>query len=94
MKRPAAQVLSSRSLVPARNLIDPAPNRFSHALARAQPFFWSPPGSGEGDEPAGTFAAGHRVLLIRDEPEGYARVADADGLYVLTALDGLTAVSR
>jgi hypothetical protein len=88
MKRPAATVLPSRSLIPAENLIAPPPNRFTHTVSHDQPYFWNVPATGEAA--AGTFAAGHAVLLVRDEDGRYGRVADADGLYVTTELAGLT----
>jgi hypothetical protein len=83
-KRPELNVLDDRSLIPRANLIDPPPNRFSHAVAHAQPFFWHEPAAGE--KPAGTFDAGARLLLVREEQDGWCRVLDEQGLYVVTQL--------
>jgi hypothetical protein len=88
VKRPDLSILDDRSVIPDANLISPPPNRFSHAVAHDQPFFWEEPEAGE--KPAGTFEAGHRLLLVREEEDGWCRVVDGQGLYVVTALASLT----
>ena len=79
MERPKAVVLPESALVPDRNRISPAPNQFTHELARAQPFHFA--GSEPGSPPGGELPAGTRVLLVHD---GGARchVLDGRGLYV------------
>ena len=64
MVRPEAVVLPESALVTGRHVISPAPNQFTHQLARAQPFHFA--GSEPGTPPGGELPAGTRVLLVRD----------------------------
>jgi hypothetical protein len=86
MVRPEAAVLPESALVLDRHVISPAPNQFTHQLARAQPFHFA--GSEPGAPPGGELPAGIRVLLVRD---GGARcnVIDERGLYVEIDADAL-----
>ncbi len=84
--RPKMEILPDSARVPAGNLIEPPPNRFTHAVESAQPYYYSTPRKGAA--PDGEFAAGAEVVLIsHDGPT--CRVADARGLLVTTAFAGL-----
>ena len=85
--RPEAIVLPESALVLDRQLISPAPNQFTHELARAQPFHLA--GAAPGAPPGGELPAGTRVLLVHD---GGARchVLDGRGLYVEIDADALS----
>jgi len=77
--------------VPDENIIRPAPNRFTHELARAQPFYFDE--SRRGGAPDGEFPAGTRVvLLVHDDGDSFCRVADGRGLYVEVEYDALKSV--
>ena len=90
MIRPEAVVLGDAAIVPARNLIVPPPNQFTHELRKAQPYYYT---TAEGAAtPDGQFAAGTRVVLMIYDGGMYCRVVDAQGLYVETAYDGLRAL--
>jgi hypothetical protein len=85
--RPEPQVLGGDALVPERNLIDPAPNQFTHVIRSAQPYHYTEP---EGDQPPdGTFEAGTRVVLLAHDGGRTCWVADGRGLYVATKWKGL-----
>jgi hypothetical protein len=86
--RPKPVVLKDAALVPDARLIKPPPNHFTHELARPQPYYY---GDAHG-APDGEFAAGTRVVLMVHEGGAYCRVVDPQGLYVLTACDGLRAL--
>jgi hypothetical protein len=83
--RPKAVVLGDEALVPEHSMIHPPPNRFTHEIERSQPYYYDEPGG----TPAGRFAAGTEVVLMRDDGGDYCRVVDARGLYVTTARGGL-----
>ena len=87
MLRPKAMVLPETALVPARNLIQPAPNQFTHDVTKEQPYYFTSPKQTAPAE--GNFAAGTKVLLIRHDGGGFCHVADGRGLYVATAFKGL-----
>jgi hypothetical protein len=81
MSRPKAEVLPASSLIPTSNLIEPAPNQFTHEIAHRAPFYYR-----EGDAerpPDGTFERGTPVVLLHDEGRGRCHVADGRGLYVI-----------
>jgi len=79
--RPEPVVLPETTLVPERNVIRPAPNRFTHELSRAEPFYYG--SAQEGDPSDGELPSGTKVvLLVQDESAAYCRVVDARGLYV------------
>jgi len=84
--RPKMAVLPGSALIPDRNLIHPPPNRFTHEVSAAQPYYYLDPH--QATPPEGTFATGTRVLLISQVGE-VCRVADGRGLYVATACGGL-----
>src|SRR5262249_43909048 len=57
MLRPKVEVLPASAQVPAQNLIVPPPNRFTHEVTVAQPYYYDAPGQGappDGEFPAGT----------------------------------------
>jgi hypothetical protein len=87
MLRPKAEVLPESAQVPARNLVVPPPTRFTHELARPQPYYYASPRPGAA--PVGEFKAGTKVVLLRRAGKGYSRVVDGRGLKVCTATDGL-----
>ena len=85
--RPEAAVLTAKALVPGQNLIAPAPNQFTHEVARAQPYYFT--GAQPEMTPDGEFLAGTKVVLLLHDGGVYCRVADGRGLYVETEYDSL-----
>ena len=85
--RPEATVLPEGAVVPERNLIRPAPNQFTHAVKRSQPYYYGDPQPGT--LPDGHFAAGTKVVLLVDDGGPNCRVADGQGLYVAIECAGL-----
>jgi len=83
--RPDAEVLDRAALIPAANLIKPAPNQFTHEIRQSQPYFYQDSRS----EPNGEFPAGTRVVLMVHDGGASCRVVDGQGLYVETAYGGL-----
>lgn len=79
MLRPEPVVLGEEALVPDRNVVDPAPNRFTHELTEDEPYRFDRPEPS--DEFDGVLAAGTPVVLLVDGPER-CRVVDGRGLYV------------
>ena len=78
--RPPVDVLPENAVVPDRNLIEPAPNTFTHALTSDQPFSFT---TFEGTAaPDGVLAAGSRVVLMVYDGGRFCRVVDGRGLYV------------
>jgi hypothetical protein len=77
--RPEVSVLSDEAVVPERNLIRPAPNRFTHELLVDEPYRFDRPGGTE--EPDGVLPAGTPVVLLVKGPDR-CRVVDRSGLYV------------
>jgi hypothetical protein len=77
--RPKITVVEEAALVPGTNLIQPAPNRFTHELSLDEPFRLDR--SEPSDEPDGMLAAGTPVVLLVEGPE-HCRVVDGTGLYV------------
>ena len=86
MQRPKVEVVSDSALVPPANLVDPPPNRFTHVLQTSQPYYY---GASAGKQPDGEFAIGTRVVLMGRYRGRMCRVIDGQGLYVLTACQGL-----
>jgi hypothetical protein len=77
--RPQAEVLGDEALVPDGNVIEPPPNRFTHALTVDEPYrFDRPESSGE---PDGILPAGTQVVLLVEGGKR-CRVVDGAGLYV------------
>jgi hypothetical protein len=91
MLRPKMEVLPDSAQIPERNFIDPAPTHFTHVLSADQPFFYEPPQ--EKSEPAGTFLAGTKLVVMGDAGDLNRHVVDGRGLYVVTASTGLRALS-
>ena len=77
--RPDMVVLAEDALVPHRNLIRPAPNRFTHELIVDEPYRFDRPEPT--NEPDGVIRAGTPVaiLVVGDER---CRVVDPRGIYV------------
>jgi len=90
--RPEAEVLTAKALVPGQNLIAPAPNQFTHEVARAQPYYFT--GAQPGMAPDGEFSAGAKVVLLLHDGGVYCRVADGRGLYVETEYESLRKLPR
>jgi hypothetical protein len=85
--RPRATVLDDKALIPARNVISPAPNQFTHELTRDEPYYF---GEFESSKAAdGSFPAGAQVVLLVYEGGPRCRVVDGRGLYVEVAYDSL-----
>lgn len=81
MSRPKPEVLPASSLIPTPNLIEPAPNQFTHEIAQKAPFYYT-----EDDTerpPDGIFERGTPVVLLHDGGGGHCYVADGRGLYVV-----------
>jgi len=85
--RPTAAVLAEEAIVPAENLISPAPNQFTHELTRLQPYYFA--GARRAKMPDGQFAAGTKVALLVYDGGDSCRVVDGQGLYVEIAYDAL-----
>lgn len=85
--RPKMEILPDSALVPVGNLIEPPPNRFTHAVKSAQPYYYSAPRKGAAAD--GEFAAGTEVVLISHDDGPHCRVADGRGLLMTTAFAGL-----
>ena len=90
--RPQAAVLAEKALVPGQNLIAPAPNQFTHEVARAQPYYFT--GARPEMTPDGEFSADTKVVLLHYDGGVYCRVADGRGLYVETEYDSLRKLPR
>jgi len=80
-------VLADSALVPAKNIILPPPNQFSHKINEPQPFYLTD--VQESGPPDGRLEAGTKVILLVHDGGDYCRVADGRGLYVQTRFDGL-----
>lgn len=80
-------MLPASAAVPPANLLQPAPNQFTHALEAEQPFFYR--ADHHRSKPDGTLAAGASVVLMRRDGPDLCHVVDARGLYVVTAFSGL-----
>jgi hypothetical protein len=92
MKRPKAKVLPDSSVVPDCALIQPPPNRFTHALKAEQPYRYA--GSKPSAPPDGTLPAGAKVVLLFHDGGPECHVIDGRGLHVVTAFGGLAALDR
>jgi hypothetical protein len=85
--RPEARVLGESSVIPPENQIRPAPNRFTHRLETAEPFYFRD----DAEAPDGTLEAGTEVVVLRRDGER-CRVADGRGLYVVVHKAALRAL--
>lgn len=85
--RPDAVVLPESAVVPAKNIIVPAPNQFTHELTRPQSFYFD--GAQQGRPPDGELPQGTQVVLLFRDEGSYCRVADGQGLYVEVEYDAL-----
>lgn len=89
--RPDAEVLPESAMVPAKNIINPAPNQFTHEVTGAAPFYYD--GAQQGRPPDGELPAGAKVVLLVHDGGPYCRVADGRGLYVEVGYDSLKALN-
>jgi hypothetical protein len=87
IERPKAMVLPANAVIPAKNLIVPPPNQFTHEIVQAAPYYYDAPGQAR--PPDGKFAAGTPVVLMACGESGLCRVADGRGLYVTIPADSL-----
>jgi hypothetical protein len=87
--RPPTETLPENAVVPEKNLLVPAPNQFTHALTRRQPFYYG--SARQSSAPDGELAAGTAVVLLVHDGGRYCRVADGQGLYVEVEYDALAA---
>jgi hypothetical protein len=78
--RPEARVLEESALVPAANLISPAPNQFTHEVTSDQPYYYK--SVEQGSPPDGFFPKGTKVVLLLYGGGSSCRVADGQGRYV------------
>jgi len=79
MLRPDATVLGDEALVPASNLVRPAPNRFTDELVVDEPYWFDRAGRACG--PDGVLPAGTPVVVLVEGADR-CRVVDGNGLYV------------
>jgi hypothetical protein len=89
--RPKPVVVSPKAMVPKATHITPAPNQFSHALARRAPYYFEK--AARGRTPDGYFAKGTKVLVL-GRRGAYCRVADRRGLYVEIPCDALRPLAQ
>ena len=87
MNRPKMTVLPESALVPARNLVHPPPDQFTHEARREQPYYDDLPR--EGSPPDGTFPAGTKLVLLAHDGGSMCQVVDGRGLRALTSFNGL-----
>jgi hypothetical protein len=92
MRRPKAEVLAAGALIPESNLIEPAPNQFTHEVTEAEPYYYAE--GEEGRTPDGTFARGTEVVLLHHDGGAICHVADGRGLYVVVARAALRRLDR
>lgn len=78
-QKPQAVVLPESAMVPPGNSVSPSPNRFTHRVTEAAPFFYGT--AAEGSVADGELAAGTRVVLMV-ESGARSRVVSENGLYV------------
>lgn len=88
IRRPEVVVLPEGALVPETNVISPAPNHFTHEVIQTQPFYFAYPLSEA--SAVSVFVPGTKVNLLFSDESEMCRVADARGLYVVTACAGLS----
>ena len=88
--RPKAKVLPASAMLPEANRLERPPARFTHKVKAAQPYFYDESAARPAD---GRFAAGTKVALLDRGQGPLCRVADARGLSVYTARDGLAALA-
>jgi hypothetical protein len=90
MLRPRARVLKDTALIPAGNVVKTPPKTFTHSLRTSQPYYFKL-GSGI---PDGTFLAGTRVKLTKQDGDEFCWVIDQNGLKAATPCKGLRPILR
>ena len=91
MTRPPVTVLPDSAEIPRENLLDVPPTYFTREVTAEQPYYWSPLQSAS--PPAGSFRAGTKVVLLSRGRGGLCRVADSQGLAVMTPFAGLKPIA-
>lgn len=81
--------MPASAVVPPDRLIQPPPNHFTHRVRGRQPYYYG----ARAKRPDGEFAEGTRVVLMVHDHGKMCRVVDGQGLYVLTAFEGLRSLS-
>jgi hypothetical protein len=79
IRRPEAVVLGEEALVPDRNLVRPAPNRFTHELLVDEPYRLDR--AERSTDMDGVLPARTKVVLLVERRDR-CRVVDGRGLYV------------
>lgn len=87
MRRPKVTVLSDAALVPSHDLIQPAPNQFTHRLKHDQPFHYV--GRGNSGKPDGILIAGTLVVLLFHDGGPQCHIVDGRGLHLSIPFAGL-----
>jgi hypothetical protein len=90
MLRPRARVLKDSALIPAGNVVKTPPKAFTHKLQTSQPYFFTLGTA----IPDGTFLAGTRVKLTRQDGDEFCWVIDENGLKAATKCKGLRPILR
>ena len=85
--RPEMEVLREETVIPARNLVQPAPNVFTHETVDDTPFYFGR--EADGGEANGYFKAGAGVVLLVRGEHGRCRVIDGQGVYAEVSADSL-----
>jgi hypothetical protein len=90
--RPAMDVLGEETLVPARNVVQPPPNVFTHQIVADTPFYFGR--EDDAQQPNGYFKKGTGVVLLVSQENGRCRVVDGQGIYAEVPADSLAERSR
>lgn len=90
--RPDMEVLPEEALIPARNLISPAPNRFTHELVAETPFYYGR--EADSKAPDGRFEAGTKVVLLVRGTGERCRVVDGRGIYAEVSCENVVELPR
>ena len=90
MLRPRARVLKDTALIPAGNVVKTPPKAFTHKLRTSQPYYFKLGTA----IPDGTFVAGTRVKLTKQDGDEFCWVIDEHGLKAATKCNGLRPILR
>jgi hypothetical protein len=82
IKRPKYTILPQEALVQ---------RQFTHELVRDEPYYLAGPQQGRPSD--GNFRAGTKVVLMQEEGDGFARVADAAGVNAVVSIESLRKLS-
>ncbi|MEO5890322.1 MAG: hypothetical protein ABIQ31_08725 [Ferruginibacter sp.] len=89
VSRPAQEVLPENALIPAKNIIDPVPNHFTHQLSARENYYFDAPAGDK--QPDGFFVEGTKVLLV-NKTDKFCWVIGPQGVYVLMSPGSLVPV--